>query len=68
TKPYSVAVYEPSDEMMRAGENDARALLADYRYRYESDDWLQDWSKGINPLDLPPYFKQRNFYDEMRTQ
>ncbi len=67
TKPYSVAVYEPSDEMMRAGENDARALIAEYRYRYESNDWLQDWSKGIKPLDLPKWFTQRNFYDEMRT-
>jgi hypothetical protein len=68
TKPYSVACYEPSDAMMRAGENDAKALLAEYRYRYESNDWLQDWSKGINPLDLPKWFTQRNFYDDMRTQ
>ena len=68
TKPYSVACYEPSEAMMRAGENDAMALLAEYRYRYESDDWLQDWSKGIVPLDLPAWFKLRNFYDEIKTQ
>lgn len=67
-KPYSVACYEPSDAMMLAGENDAMALLAEYRYRYETDDWLQEWSKGIVPLDLPAWFKQRNFYDEMKTQ
>jgi len=68
TKPYSVACYEPSEAMMRAGENDAMSLLAEYRYRFESDDWLQDWSKGIVPLDMPAWFKQRNFYDEMRTR
>jgi len=61
--PYSVACYEPSEAMMAAGEHDLRSLLAEYRYRYEADDWMQDWSVGINRLDLPPYFKKRTFTD-----
>lgn len=65
TKPYSVACYEPSEAMMRAGENDMMSLLAEYRYRYEADDWLQDWSKGIVPLDLPHWHKQRPLFGAM---
>ena len=67
SKPYSVACYEPSDRMMEAGRNDMMSLLAEYRYRFEADDWLQDWSKGIVPLDLPSWHKQRPTLETMRT-
>lgn len=58
--PYAVACYEPSAEMLRAGLLDIEALLAEYRYRFEANDWLQDWSKGIVPLNLPAWHKLRN--------
>jgi hypothetical protein len=58
--PYAVACYEPSAEMLRAGLSDIEALLAQYRYHFEANDWLQDWSKGIVPLNLPAWHKLRN--------
>lgn len=61
--PYSVGCYEPSELMMSQGERDFRALLSEYRYRYESGDWMQDWSKGINPLDLPAWHKPKAFFE-----
>jgi exodeoxyribonuclease VIII len=63
SQPHSVACYEPTEAMMSQGENDLRALLSEYRYRYESGDWRQDWSKGINPMDLPTWHKPRTFFE-----
>ncbi len=60
TEPYAVACYEPDADMLRVGMADIMSLLAEYRYRFESGDWLQDWSRGIVPLALPTWHKVRD--------
>jgi hypothetical protein len=57
--PYSVGVHEPDDAMELAGMREVNILIEEYKDRMESGDWVQDWSKGINPLSLPSWYKEK---------
>lgn len=56
-QPFDVAVYEPSDEVVALGMEEARKLLADFKARAESGDWDNEWSKGIVPIGLPKWYR-----------
>jgi hypothetical protein len=55
SSPYSIALYELSDVDLQSGLAEAETLLAEYKARYEANDWLPVYSKGINRLEVPKY-------------
>ena len=57
-KPHSVGLYEPDNDTLSRGHEECEALLIEYQTRYESGDWLQEWSKGIVPIGLPAYARK----------
>jgi len=55
SSPYSIALYELSDVDLQSGLAEAETLLTEYKARYEANDWLPVYSKGINRLEVPKY-------------
>ena len=55
---YDAAVYELADDQ-QSGFNEACTLLREYKRRVAGNDWLQPWSRGVVPLDLPRWHKPK---------
>ena len=59
--PYEVACYELTDEAMRAGQQEAAALVREFKQRCDTNNWLPAWSSGIVPIGLPRWCRHESF-------
>lgn len=57
SEPYESAIYELDDEAIEQGEAELSALLDEYRLRMASNDWTPEFSKGVNRLSLPRWYR-----------
>jgi len=59
--PYEVACYELTDEAMRAGQQEASALVREFKQRCDTNNWLPVWSRGVVPIGLPRWYRHESF-------
>ena len=59
--PYEVACYELTDDAMRSGQQEASALVLEFKQRCDTNNWLPVWSSGIVPIGLPRWYKHESF-------
>lgn len=51
--PYEVGVYELDESSISRGWVEVTDLIAEYKQRSASGDWLSDWQKGIAMISVP---------------
>lgn len=57
SEPYEAAIYELDEDAIEQGEAELSALLDEYRLRMASNDWTPEFSKGVNRLSLPKWYR-----------
>jgi hypothetical protein len=54
--PFHTAVYEPNAGDRMKARQELNELIAQLRFRRETNNWLQPWETGILPLEMPKYY------------